>query len=421
MNILVVTEYYPVVYKPYYDTQFAALLEQGHDVRIWAARPLDAVRNEKVQRYGLESRTRYYPATLRDIVRTANNVAGPVLRHPRAAWTSARASDRGTWRYRLVAALRQMCVFDPTADLCIVHGLGAAVQFPGLRRMYPDIPLALYFHGGEVPHTGQWSRQATSDAFGMFDVVFTNTEFSRARTIERGCPSSKVRVLPVGFDLGDYPLDSSRRYRVGGELRLMSAGRMSEEKGLHFALEAVARLVDAGHDNIRYDLAGDGYCRPALEEMVKSQRLQRHVRFLGPLTTDSLIRKLARVDALLLPSMTLGPWSETQACAVQEAMLSGAAVITARTGGVPESIPPAMAEFVHDEGDIEGIMTAIRRLSHLSTSRLEALGVAGRNFVTQNYEINKLNQRMLRDTLAAHSGTPTGIDADGVGPLCSVQ
>jgi glycosyltransferase involved in cell wall biosynthesis len=292
---------------------------------------------------------------------------------------------------------------------------------PWLRQVHPGVPVALYYHGGEVPLVRRMEDDVAARAFAMADVVFTNTEFSLAHAVERGCPPERAAILPVGFPLEDYLVPPGREYRPDGILRLVSAGRMSEEKGIIYALEALKLVIGRGERRIVYSLTGEGYLRPKLEAYVRENGLTPHVRFLGVLSTAGVLEAMAGADALLLPSIQVGNWVENQACAVQEAMLMGALVITSRTGGVPESIPPQMRRFVVPPGDSAALADAILRLAAMPVAELRSEAAACRRFVVERYDVARLDDELLETTLQARRGgraeTPTPAQRARTQPL----
>jgi glycosyltransferase involved in cell wall biosynthesis len=410
MRIALFTEHYPATYKPYFDTQFADLVEQGHDITIYAGGQLsDPELNEKVVRWRLDGLVRRFPTTMRTLPATARNIlaGGPAALPLRAA---ARLTTGSPLRRRMVEMARLRVLRRPAPDLCLLHGLTTAALYPWVAQVFPTTPVALYYHGGETPATGALRDERVAAAFQRVHVVFTNTAFSRDHAIERGCPADRIHVLPVGFDLRDYVPPAPRRYRADGVLRLFSAGRMSEEKGFAFALEALALLREDGFDAFTYALTGNGYYRPRLEEYVRRHGMEDRVRFLGTLTTGQVIRAMGEADALLLPSVQVGNWVENQACAVQEAMLMKTPVIVSRTGGVPESVAPEMSPFICEPGSARDLARAIQDLAALSADELARLGEAGRVFVQARYDITALNRRLLAMATApspADTTTPT--------------
>ncbi len=409
MRIHLFVSHYPVPYKPYYDAQFADLVRRGHEITIFSGGTLDEVVNEKVVQFDLMGRTRFFPTTLSSALRQLPRILGDAAVRPRELRLAAAVARSGRGVRRGMAdAARVLATRGPTPDLCLVHGLGTAIMFPWLRAVYPGLPIALYYHGGEVPATSPLNARLASEAFDLADVVFTNTHFSRDHAISRGCSAERCVVLPVGFDLADFQPPSPRTYRRGGVLRLLSAGRMSEEKGFIYALRALQGIVDGGVRDIEYALTGEGRVRPALEAYVRESGLERHVRFLGTLLTRGVQQAMAEADALLLPSIKVGNWVENQACAVQEAMLMKALVVVTRTGGVPDSIPECMRRFMVPEADADALAEAIRAVHALPSRRLAELGEEGRAFVVQNYDIRKIDERLIELTLAAGTARVDG-------------
>lgn len=402
MKIHVFVSLYPVPFKPYYDTQFATLVESGHDVTIFSGGRHGDELNEKVEQAGLDRRVRHYPTVLRDLPGSLGRALSNAFRQPRKAWRALRLAVQHADgpKQALVDTMRAWKVLEGTPDLCLVHGTGTAVRFPWLKKLHPSVPVALYYHGGEVPSVSPLEREAVARAFRMADAVFTNTRFSRDHAVDRGCPPDRIHILPVGFDLRDYRVPDRRTYREGGTLRMLSAGRMSEEKGFIFALKALRHLVhEKGITDIHYSLTGEGYIRPELEEFVEEHDLEPHVTFLGTVTTQELIRQQGTADVLLLPSIQVGNWVENQACAVQETMLMKGLVVVSETGGVPESVAPELQEFVVDEGDWRGLAAAIERIYRMPDEEMERRGEEARAFVVENYDVEKLNARLLDVTL----------------------
>jgi glycosyltransferase involved in cell wall biosynthesis len=405
MRIFAFARRYPIPYKPYYDAQFGDLIRQGHDLTIFSGGRLDQVENETVSRFGLGERTRHFPMTLRDVPMHMPRFIGSLVAQPvnsgrvvLRAGASVRKLNR-----RLVNTVRAVLVGREKPDFCLIHGLGTAVMFSWLRDVFEGVPVAMYYHGGEVPSSNPFEEAAVADAFNRVDLVFTNTEFSRQHAIERGCPSDRIVILPVGFCLADFVPQTPRSYRPKGTLRLLSAGRMSEEKGFIYALEALKQLIDRGITDISYSLTGEGYLRPQLEKFVRENKLESYVHFLGTLSTDGVIRAMGDSDALLLPSIQVGNWVENQACAVQEAMLMKALVITTTTGGVPESIPPEMRRYTAPEKDAARLADVIAGVHALSTEDLARLGETCRSFVVRNYDVTQLNRELIDKTQRAAS------------------
>lgn len=411
LRIYAFVEGYPSAYKPYYDAQFLDLLRKGHDLTVFSVGSPDPVPNEKLMRSGLDRRIRpYFPEELRRLPSFMPQIVGSLLAEPVSRLRIARRLLPGvSLRERVRRTARMATLPVEAPDFCLVHGLGPMSWLSWLRALYPGTPVAFYYHGEKPRGAGAIPETQVTAAFRGADLVFTNTEFSRRRAIVRGAEPARTRTLPVGFDLDDYK-PGARSYRRDGKLHLVSVGRLSDEKGHIFALQALAELARAGFREVDYAIVGNGYLRPSLEEFVASNGLDDIVRFTGTLPNLEVISLLGRSDALLLPSIAVGGVEETQAAVVQEALLMEAVVITTRVGGVPESTPAELHTFSVPPESPPAMADAILRLAHLAPDELREMARRGRTWAEEHYDISGLNDRMLQEiTFRAGSAAPAPI------------
>ena len=401
MRIFVFAEHFPNPYKPYYETQFAQLIDDGHDLRIFTFGKYDEVRNARVAAYGLAERTTYLPWTLRTVPPRVPGLLRDLLFGPRSVRSSLSLAwdpEQGAKRNLLDASRIVHLPIDPP-DLCLVHDLVTAQYLPFLGRLYPSAPVVLYFHGGELPHGPPIPEAESLRAFAHLKRVFTNTAFSRDQVVRRGCPAEKVSVCPVGFRVGDYRPAASKRYRPGGQLRLLTVGRVSAEKGLDGALEAVKRLRRRGVEGYRLRIVGAGPSLADLHHRIEVEALGEVVTCCGEMPHHLLLKEYREADALLLPSVATDRWAETQACVVQEAMLMKLVVVASRTGGVQESLAPELRRLSFEARDVEALSSRLEELLGLPEAELQRLGEAGRAFAAERYDVRHLNRRLLEQAL----------------------
>jgi colanic acid/amylovoran biosynthesis glycosyltransferase len=408
MLIYVFVPNYPCLFKPYYDSQFSDLIRQGHDVRVFSAANIDATVNEKVTEWGLDRRTRhYFVEDLRQLPRHAGAIAASAMDSPLRRLRAARHIWRipgASLRQRLRHIVRMLTLPSREPDLCLIHGMRTRRLFTWIRAFYPRTRLAVFYHGGGLAGGG------AAEVFGDADAVFTNTDYSIGRARELECSPGKLVKLPVGFDTSEYQPPRPRSYRPSGTLRLVSASRLSPEKGHEVALRALGLLRNEGFRDFVYTIFGTGFddFRRELRDLVASLDLHEHVRFAGAPPTRAVIEALGEADAVLLTSVPHRGVIEMQAAIVQEAALMEAIVVTSRMGGVPESTPPEYAQFSAECGDVEGTAAAIRRLADLPVAELARLGREAREWVLERYDIQSLNRRMLASALGSPADeTPT--------------
>jgi colanic acid/amylovoran biosynthesis glycosyltransferase len=402
MLIYIFTEKYPCQYKPYFDTQIVKFLKDGHTLKIFSFGSQAGELVDKVHEYNLFDLTSHMPATLKSIPGYLHKIFWCFLRNPVRRITSAMKAKRSGARLKqyVMQQVRMVVLPVKEPDLCLVHNLTAAVHCSFLDALYPGARIAFYYHGGELPGTPTIGISDSLRAFSYPDYVFTNTHSSRDHAISRGCSKEKIIITPVGFDMGEYPVNQSRRYRRSGILRLLTVGRMSKEKGHIHALGAIRRLIDSGVENIHYKLIGDGPESESISEYIRHYSLEDFVEWLGYVDRTRLHKELNAADVHLLPSIALGTWQENQACVVQEAMLHGTLVISSDTGGVMESTAPSMREYCCTPGSDQDIACKIRKIMSLGEDEMRRLGDQCRRFATGNYDIREVNKDILNAGLS---------------------
>ncbi|MFC4314343.1 glycosyltransferase family 4 protein [Steroidobacter flavus] len=408
MRILAIAEHFPSPYKAYHYVQFDRFLRDGHELDIYAFGLHEGGVGTGGDEPAFVSKTRYLPATLRDAPKFLWKFLGAVCRHPIRAMRGF--AHRAPFKHRWLNLIRAVLLPARAPDVCIVHNLRAAINVQFLKSIYPDAVITMHYHGGELPGVPVPREDLVRSAFNSFDIVFTNTQSSRQHAISRGQLPERIVISQVGFDIDTFPDPCPRVYRRQGKLNVLMVGRLSEEKGFLFGLQALRVLVAEGQD-IVLRIAGDGPERERLTSFIAQHGLEEHVEMLGRADQHQLKRHYSEADVFLLPSVPRNTWEENQACVVQEALFMRAIAAVSRTGGVCESTAPIMWPYSFDPGCVDGIVASLRALSRMPEEELQSLGAQGRAFVEARYDIRRLNRELL-DTASASRKTVVG-DIEG--------
>lgn len=397
MHIFVFTEHFPNPFKPYLNTQFEQFLNDNHKLSIFAMSSYWDPLDPKITELGLDLLIHYLPTTTSSLPAFFAGSTKALLRNPfmRVSAALRLINPSVAFKRNLIFFFRMLQLPLSSPDLCLVHNLLTMCGLSFLPSLYPGVPVALYYHGGELPGMPEVSSTNAEAAFDAADVVFTNTENSKSQAISRGCPSQKIVTIPVGFNISEFRSLKNRQYFSHGMLRLLSIGRLSEEKGLIYALKGLIQLKIQGITQWQYRIVGNGPAETELINFVKENGISHKVQFLGVLSTKEVLSELEQADALLLPSIPVGTCQETQACVVQEAMLMKTLVITTNIGGVPESIAPQMQRFSVPPQDPFAIAKCIKELMTLDQSQWKILGEACRDFAVSKYDISRLNEKLF--------------------------
>ncbi|MDT2459461.1 glycosyltransferase [Enterococcus avium] len=123
-------------------------------------------------------------------------------------------------------------------------------------------------------------------------------------------------------------------------------------KGQEFVIRAIPELLET-YPNLVYRIYGSGEGK-RLKELVKKLELEDHVKFMGQISHEKVIDELFKADIYIQPSL-----QEGLPRAVVESLSTGALVLGAATGGIPELIEE---EFVFKRKDVTDIVNHIKNV-----------------------------------------------------------
>ena len=172
--------------------------------------------------------------------------------------------------------------------------------------------------------------------------VIAPSEFL-ARCVEDWRGKADVTVIPNGVRTRHrVPPDA---LKTGPMERLLVVSRLAEHKRIDVVIEAVART-----EGVRLEIVGDGPDHERLEALAQEIGVTSRVAFVGSVSHDEVMTRLAEADALVTASSYEG-----LPHVVIEALSAGTPVISSAAGGVPEVLgggtggvivdPPTAAEF----------------------------------------------------------------------------
>ena len=177
--------------------------------------------------------------------------------------------------------------------------------------------------------------------------------------------------------------------------KLLYAGRLSEDKGILTALQAMRALQ--GRSDVELHVYGKG--EPAYEAMLKGyvSTNQLPVSFHSA-TPDQMPEVYRRHDALLFTS----EWEEPFALTPLEAMASGLPVIGTTTGGSAELLKNSINALTYHAGDAQDLARQILALQANGAHR-EQMARAGQDEVRRRLTLPIITTQVetyLTDTLS---------------------
>ena len=189
----------------------------------------------------------------------------------------------------------------------------------------------------------------------------------------------KIKVVHCGIDTSLFRTVSP----PSGRRRLVTVGRLVEQKGQLLLIEAMARAVKTVPD-LHLTIIGDGALRSDIEHAIRRAGLQRNVSMLGWLDERGVRRELAAADALVLPS-----FAEGLPVVLMEAMASSRPVITTSVAGIPELVSDGEHGWLVTAGDACSLAEAIEDFAAASLDDLVAMGEAGHERSLERHNVDR--------------------------------
>jgi colanic acid/amylovoran biosynthesis glycosyltransferase len=396
--------YFPILSETFILNQIVGLIERGHQVEIYANYPapesLTKIHNA-VEKYALIEKTYYRPkwenpkiyAVLKGLRLLFVNLG----KEPVVLLRSLNPFQYGkeALSMRLLYWAIPMLKKEPYD---IIHCHSAIVGVNGiLLREIGAIQgkIITSFHGGDVSWQPKlYGKNVYKPLFKNGDWFTSNTKFTAETARELGCPPEKISILPVGLDVPLYSFEP--RYLNPDEpVKIITVARLVEKKGIEYAIAAVAKVLKT-YPNIIYKIVGEGHLREPLEKLIAELGVSEKVHLLGWMTQDEVRKLYADSHIFILSSVTAADGDkEGQGLVLQEAQAMGLPVLSTLHNGIPDGVLDGESGFLVPEKDADA---SAEKLTYLieNPENWPEMGLAGRKFVEERYDINKLNDRLVK-------------------------
>ena len=245
------------------------------------------------------------------------------------------------------------------------------------------------------------SRWGLAEMFGRARFIVTNSEFNRAY-IAHVVPqpsAAPIHVVYEGIDLSQFVPRSPRR-SAADRLRILSVGRLVEEKGFEHLLRALALLRERGrafHCTIvggSEDETSSHYGRH-LAELRQRFGLEDAVCFAGALPFDRVLQEYARADVFAMPSVVARDGGrDVTPNALIEAMAMQLPLVATKLTAIPEIVEHRVSGLLVPPRNPSALAQALLELAD-DAAFAEQLAANARRRVEQRFDIRKNAQRYL--------------------------
>ncbi|MEP7037848.1 MAG: glycosyltransferase [Acidobacteriota bacterium] len=251
---------------------------------------------------------------------------------------------------------------------------GKAGKVPSIGAIRSDLNSEIKFH----KYLGKWQILLPS-------FLIVNSEFARARAIERGISSEKVEFVHNVVKI--EPNRQKETANSGQGIKILFVGRLDKNKRPErfIQLAAVLKRKFTKH-NLEFQIAGDGVLRNELEILAEKLNLSSEkLKFLGVCSDMSKIYRQA--DILVSTSEREGTSN-----VILEAMAYEIPVIATRIGGTPEILDETRGMLI-EPGNEKNLVESTTKLI-VDKDLRKRLGAEGRKYIENNHSIERLETKL---------------------------
>ncbi len=236
-----------------------------------------------------------------------------------------------------------------------------------------------------------------------------------AARIREKCSARKPIVVisngidPDHFQAADRDEATRRTWGLENQFVCSYVGTIGMAHGLDVVIRAARLLRDRGRRDISFCLVGDGAERAGLQQRVRDEHLEDSIVFTGRLPREQIPKVLAASDACLVHLRKCELFGSVIPSKIFETMAMRRPIIMGVAGQALEIVTRARAGLPMVPESAESLVENVERLADDGQLARE-LGQAGRAFVVEHYDRNRLAQDyldlLIRVAEAKHPARP---------------
>lgn len=235
------------------------------------------------------------------------------------------------------------------------------------------------------------------EASARYAAIIANSNYIRQEAMQAGIPGKKIQVLPY-FAEDKEPVSPVSHTDVP---RIFFAGRLSKTKGVHYLLQAFAKVLKQFSD-AHLDIVGAGIDEHFFERHAQELNVARAVTFHGWCNRARVAELIDASTVVAFPSI----YPEAFGVVGIEAMMRGKPVVAFDGGGIRDWLRDGDTGFLVPSKEVESFASAIRKLleeqelHNRMSSR--ARQIASKNFSSDRHieELSALYERAFRVSAA---------------------
>ncbi|MGY6501042.1 MAG: glycosyltransferase [Acidimicrobiales bacterium] len=245
-----------------------------------------------------------------------------------------------------------------------------------LARTLGGPPYSFTAHGPEEFDRPEGLKLREKVAGAAFVVAIS--DYCRSQLFRWSDPSHWDKIHIVHCGLAERFLDSEPEPAID-EPRLVSIGRLCEQKGQLLLVEAIARLAEE-RPEVQLVLVGDGPMRADVEAAIARSGVGSNIRLAGLLDNHSVRAEILAARATVLPS-----FAEGLPVVIMESLALGRPVVSTFVAAIPELVDSQCGWLV-PAGAVDELVDALRSVLDTDVAVLDSMGEVGRQRARERHD-----------------------------------
>lgn len=315
-----------------------------------------------------------------------------------------RAPGPGLFAFAIYSLWRGARALRHDREIAIVFG-GSALTTPLV------LILARFFgrravvqaHGLDVVHRSVFYQLLCVRWLRRCDHIIANSAYTASLAQSKGVAPDRISVIPPGVDPERFavPVDAEatrKSFGLAGRRIILFVGRLARRKGVkEFIQDSLPQIIAAVPEacfaivgaNPSESLAHRDDMVTEVAAMVARLGLERHVRLLGALSDEDVVRLYQACDLAVLPALAAADDVEGFGIVLLEAAAAGKPVVAMRSGGIPDAVEDGKSGILVAAGAYEALSRATVDLLH-DEKKSSEIGVYARKRLNEHFTWEKI-------------------------------
>jgi colanic acid/amylovoran biosynthesis glycosyltransferase len=252
-----------------------------------------------------------------------------------------------------------------------------------------SVPWSLSCHRWDIYENNLLKKKSENSKFIRFISEKGKMDALKFKVLPK-----KSFVIPMGTKISkelNFPLWQNK----GDEFKIICPANLIPVKGHIYLIEAIHLLLIQGY-RVKLKLAGEGYLKNKLENIIKEKKITNNIEFLGNLDHNALLDLYAeaKIQLMVLPSIDLGNGEhEGVPVSLMEAMSYGVPVISTETGSINELLPKESGLTVPEKNSFE-LAQKIKSI-YDNPEEYIRISLLCRNLIQKDWNVNLSSRKLM--------------------------